>query len=174
MNKLYKLGENRLFWIAGAAYLVLMEAIALYYQYGPGMWYPCALCVQVRAWVMGSLIFSVTGMSLVKKFWWRWMSLNLTIVMMAGALYTSYYAYGVEQGTVISSCTMGAGFPEFMPLDQWVPVLFEAQGMCGQSPPMPLGVSMVEALLITLSAPLLVLMALWGAHVQKIAAGEVQ
>lgn len=174
MNKLYQLGENRLFWIAGAAYLVLMEAIALYYQYGPGMWYPCALCVQVRAWVMGALIFSVTGMSLVKKFWWRWMSLNLTIVMMAGALYTSYYAYGVEQGTVISSCTMGAGFPEFMPLDQWVPVLFEAQGMCGQSPPMPLGVSMVEALLVTLSAPLLVLVALWGAHVQKIAAGEVQ
>ena len=95
-------------------------------------------------------------------------------LMMAGALYTSYYAYGVEQGTVISSCTMGAGFPEFMPLDQWMPVLFEAQGMCGQSPPMPLGVSMVEALLITLSAPLLVLVALWGAHVQKIAAGEVQ
>ena len=46
--------------------------------------------------------------------------------------------------------------------------------MCGQSPPMPLGVSMVEALLISLSAPLLVLVALWGAHVQKIAAGEVQ
>ena len=108
MNKLYQLGENRLFWIAGAAYLVLMEGIALYYQYGPGMWYPCALCVQVRAWVVGSLFFSVTGMTLVKKFWWRWMSLNLTIVMMAGALYTSYYAYGVEQGTVISSCTMGA------------------------------------------------------------------
>ena len=42
--------------------------------------------------------------------------------------------------------------------------------MYGQSPPMPLGVSMVEALLITLSAPLLVLVALWGAHVQKIAA----
>ena len=174
MNKLYQLGQNRLFWIAGAAYLVLMEGIALYYQYGPGMWYPCALCVQVRAWVMGSLIFSVTGLSLVKKFWWRWMSLNLTIVMMVGALYTSYYAYGVEQGTVISSCTIGAGFPKFMPLDQWVPVLFEAQGMCGQSPPMPLGVSMIEALLITLSAPLLVLVALWGVHVQKIVAGEVR
>ena len=102
------------------------------------------------------------------------MSLNLTIVMMGGALYTSYYAFGVEQGTVISSCTMGAGFPEFMPLDQWVPVLFEAQGMCGQSPPMPLGVSMVEALLLTLSVPLLVLVVLWMAHVQKIAVGDVK
>ena len=140
MNMLFKLGENRYFWLTGIIYLALMEAIALYYQYGPGMWYPCALCVQVRAWVMGSLIF--------------------------------YYAFGVEQGTVISSCTMGAGFPEFMPLDQWVPVLFEAQGMCGQSPPMPLGVSMVEALLITLFIPLLVLVAVWVSHVQKIIANE--
>ena len=40
--------------------------------------------------------------------------------------------------------------------------------MCGQSPPMPLGVSMVEALLITLSAPLLVLVALWGAMCRKL------
>ena len=172
MNTLHKLGESRYFWLTGIIYLTLMEAIALYYQYGPGMWYPCALCVQVRAWVMGSLIFSVMGAILAKNFWWRWMSLNLTIVLMAGALYTSYYAFGVEQGTVISSCTMGAGFPEFMPLDQWVPVLFEAQGMCGQSPPMPLGVSMVEALLITLSIPLLVLVAVWVSHVQKIIAHE--
>jgi Tfp pilus assembly protein PilW len=37
---------------------------------------------------------------------------------------------------------------------------------------MPLGVSMVEALLITLSIPLLVLVAVWVSHVQKIIANE--
>jgi disulfide bond formation protein DsbB len=150
-----------------------MEGIALFYQYGPGMWYPCALCVQVRAWVVGAIIFALLGLVMAKNFWWRWMALNLTIIMMAGALYTSYYAYGVEQGTVISSCTMGAGFPEFMPLDQWIPFLFEAQGMCGQSPPMPLGLSMVEALLVTLSAPLLVLITAWIMHVRKMISHEI-
>lgn len=173
MNILEKLGENRKFWLAGIIYLAAMEAIALYYQYGPGEWYPCALCVQVRAWVLGALFFAVLGLIVIKNFWWRWMSLNLTIVMLAGALYTSYYAFGVEQGTVISTCSMGAGFPQFMPLDQWVPFFFEAQGMCGQSPPMPLGLSMVEALLVTLSLPLLVLVAVWVAHVRKIIASEV-
>lgn len=173
MDMLEKLGESRKFWLAGIVYLVSMEAIALYYQYGPGQWYPCALCVQVRAWVLGAMIFSILGLVLVKSFWWRWMSLNLTILMMAGALYTSYYAFGVEQGTVISSCSMGAGFPQFMPLDQWVPFFFEAQGMCGQSPAMPFGLSMVEGLLLTLSAPLLVLTAVWVAHVRKMIAGEV-
>ncbi len=173
MNKLYNFVESRYFWLTGVLFLTLMEGIALFYQYGPGMWYPCALCVQVRAWVMGSIIFALLGLVMAKNFWWRWMALNLTIVMMAGALYTSYYAYGVEQGTVVSSCTMGAGFPEFMPLDQWFPLFFEAQGMCGQSPAMPLGFSMVEGLLITLSAPLLVLIAAWIMHVRKMISNEI-
>jgi len=173
VNELYKFVESRYFWLTGVLFLTLMEGIALFYQYGPGMWYPCALCVQVRAWVVGAIIFALLGLVMAKNFWWRWMALNLTIIMMAGALYTSYYAYGVEQGTVISSCTMGAGFPEFMPLDQWIPFLFEAQGMCGQSPPMPLGLSMVEALLVTLSAPLLVLITAWIMHVRKMISHEI-
>ena len=173
MNKLYKFSESPYFWLAGLLYLLSMEGIALYYQYGPGMWYPCALCVQVRAWVLGAIIFALLGLVKVKSFWWRWMALNLTIIMIAGALYTSYYAYGVEQGTVVSSCTMGAGFPEFMPLDQWIPFFFEAQGLCGQSPDMPLGLSMVEALLITLSAPLLVLIAASVMHVRKMISNEI-
>lgn len=168
MNKLNKFIESPYFWFTGLFYLTLMEGIALFYQYGPGMWYPCALCVQVRAWVAGGIIFSALGVVMGKSFWWRWIALTLTIGMIAGALYTSYYAYGVEQGTVVSSCTMGAGFPEFMPLDQWIPFLFEAQGMCGLSPPMPLGFSMVEALLLTLSLPLLILIVAWGIQARKV------
>ncbi len=167
MNKLYKFAETPYFWLTGLFYLLLMEGIALFYQYGPGMWYPCALCVQVRAWVAGAIIFALLGLIKAKDFWWRWMALTLTISMMAGALYTTYYAYGVEQGTVISSCSMGAGFPQFMPLDQWIPFLFEAQGMCGQSPEMLFGFSMVEALLVTLSLPLLVLISAWALHLPK-------
>lgn len=173
MSMFYKFVESRYFWLTGVLYLLLMEGIALFYQYGPGMWYPCALCVQVRAWVMGAIIFGVMGLVMAKNFWWRWMALTLTIAMVGGALYTSYYAYGVEQGTVISSCTMGAGFPAFMPLDQWIPVLFEAQGMCGQSPEMALGLSMVETLLITLSAPLLVLFAAWVIQARKMITNEI-
>ena len=171
MNQLYKFGESRYFWLAGVLYLVLMESIALYYQYVLD-WYPCALCVQVRAWVLGAILFAMFSFFMVKNFWFRWMGLNLTIAMMGGALYTSWYALGVENGTVISSCTMGAGFPEFMPLDQWIPVFFEAQGICGQSPDMPFGVSMVQGLLITLSAPLLVLVGLWVMHVKNMLAGK--
>ena len=171
LNKFYEISQNRYFWLTGAAYLLLMEAIALFWQYALGT-YPCALCVQIRAWVYGALIFAVIGSFVFRNFWWRWVGLTMTTAFLAGALYTSWYSWGVEKGTIISSCTMGAGFPEFMPLDEWIPLLFRAEGFCGQSPEMWLGLSMNETLLLTLSIPILPLVVLWLLQIPKAFAGQ--
>ncbi len=171
MQSLYRLSQKRLFWYTGIFYLLLMEGIALFYQYVLD-YYPCALCVQVRAWVAGAIITAILGSLRVRDFWWRWMFLTLTVVLLGGGLYTSWYAWGVEKGTIFASCSMGAGFPEFMLLDQWIPWLFGADGICGQSPAMPFGVSMVEGLLITIGAPLAVLTLQWLLHAKALIAGE--
>ena len=163
MKQFYEFGQSIYFWLAGIAYLVLMEGIALYYQYALGF-YPCALCVQVRAWVIGAIVSAAIGVAFKSNFWLRFLGLSLTIVFIGGGLYTSNYAWGVENGTVISSCTMGAGFPTFMPLDEWIPFFFGANGPCGQSPEMWFGLSMVETLLITLGIPMLVLIVMWLMH----------
>jgi len=173
MKSLYRLAQQRLFWYFGIAYFLLMEGIALFYQYALE-YYPCALCVQVRAWVVGAIITATLGSLRVRDFWWRWMFLTLTVAFLAGGLYTSWYAWGVEKGTIFASCTMGAGFPEFMPLDQWIPWLFGADGICGQSPAMPLGVSMVEGLLITIGVPLLVLALQWLLHAKALISGDTE
>jgi protein dithiol:quinone oxidoreductase len=163
MKQFYEFSQSLYFWLAGIAYLLLMEAIALFYQYSLGF-YPCALCVQVRAWVVGAMVAAIIGVLFRSNFWIRFLALTLTIAFIGGGLYTSWYAWGVENGTVISSCTMGAGFPTFMPLDQWIPIFFEANGPCGQSPIMWFGLSMVETLLITLGIPMLILVAQWLLH----------
>jgi len=160
LESFYNFSTKRVFWFAIAGYFFLMEMIALFYQYVLD-YYPCALCVQVRAWIWGAVFTAVATSFFHANFWLRWAGLTLTGVFLGGGLYTSWYAWGVERGTVISSCTMGAGFPEFMPLDQWIPILFRADGFCGQSPPMWLGLSMVETLLITIGLPLLALIAAW-------------
>ena len=126
--------------------------------------YPCALCVQVRAWVVGAIFSSAVGLYFRSNFWIRFFCLTLTLACISGGLYTSNYAWGVENGTVISTCSMGAGFPAFMPLDQWLPFFFGANGPCGQSPIMWFGFSMVESLLITLGVPFIVLALLWVLH----------
>ena len=120
MKAIYELSQKAYFWLIGILYFMLMESIALYYQYVL-QFFPCALCVQVRAWVVGAIISSVASIYFRSIFWIRFFGLLLTIVFISGAFYTSYYAWGVENGTVISTCSMGAGFPSFMPLDQWIP-----------------------------------------------------
>ena len=163
MKQFYEYGQSIYFWLAGIAYLLLMEAIALYYQYALGF-YPCALCVQVRAWVVGAMIAATVSVVFRSNLWVRFLGLTQVITFIAGGLHTSRYAWGVENGTVISSCTMGAGFPVFMPLDQWIPFFFGANGPCGQSPDMWFGLSMVETLLVTLGIPLVLLLGQWILH----------
>lgn len=160
LDSFYNFSKKRLFWYLVAGYFFLMELIALFYQYVLD-YYPCALCVQVRAWIWGATFAALATAFVHDKFWLRWAGLTLTGLFLGGGFYTSWYAWGVEKGTVISSCTMGAGFPEFMLLDEWIPFLFRADGFCGQSPPMLFGLSMVETLLITIGIPLLTLLAVW-------------
>lgn len=166
MKAFYKFGNSRFFWIAGTIYLLLMESIALYFQYILGL-EPCALCVQIRAWIMGAIIVSIVTSLVCSRFLWRWIGLTLTIGLLCGGLYTSWYSWGVEKGEIISSCSLGAGFPDFMPLDDWIPSLFSAQGICGQSPDMWFGLSMNEGLIISLVIPVIVLFLLWFLHIKE-------
>jgi len=55
----------------------------------------------------------------------------------------------------------------------WLTGVLYLVGICGLSPDMPLGFTMVESLLITLSAPLLVLIAVWIMHVRKMISNEI-
>ena len=113
---------------------------------------------------MGAILSSAVSVYFRGSFWIRFFGLFITIAFVSGAFYTSYYAWGVENGVVISTCSMGAGFPSFMPLDQWIPFFFGANGPCGQSPDMWFGLSMVETLLVTLGIPLLILSLVWITH----------
>ena len=57
MKYFYELVQTTYFWLTGILYLVLMESIALYYL-STLQFYPCALCVQVRAWIVGAILSS--------------------------------------------------------------------------------------------------------------------
>ena len=167
INRFHDFCIKPIFWLVGAAYLLLMISIALYYQYILDV-YPCALCVQIRAWIMGAILLSIFTSFFCKKFWWRWAGLTLTTALIVGALYTSWYSLMIERGEIISSCTVDAGFPKFMPLDQWIPPLFAAEGICGKSPDMWFGLTMNEGLIITVGVPALVLLALWFLHFREL------
>lgn len=149
--------ESKFFWIFGILYLISMESVALFYQYVLED-APCALCVQIRAWTMGALISAALYQFVLKNtFVLNHLSILSTIGFLSGGLYTSYLAYGVENGTIFSTCSIGSGFPSWLPLDKWVPFLFEAKGLCGKSPEMLWGLTMTESLLLCFAIPIVVI-----------------
>lgn len=156
LSVIYGWSQKSGYWLLASIWLFMMEAVALSYQYVIGT-EPCALCVQIRAWVAGALIITLLLTLIKSNFWPRLLGLLAVGGLLGGALNTSWQAWNVEKGNVFSTCGMDAGFPEWLKLNQWLPQVFEAKGLCGQSPELIMGITMTDALLVSLAIPLLLL-----------------
>jgi len=145
LNILAAIARSRVYWFLVLIACLLMEGTALYYQYVLD-YGPCVLCVHIRAWIAGlgavALLMMLVGGPLALL--GHLTSLGLAL----GMLRSSWIALGVERGTVIDSCTMDPGFPEWLPLHQWMPSVFEPWEPCGYTPVLPFGVTMAEALVV--------------------------
>jgi len=171
-----KMYESKLSWILLSLYLFFMESFALYYQYVIGL-EPCALCVQIRAAVLGaglSSILFVLSLSFFGKLF-KFTIASLTILFMSIAMYLIYISYQIEIGEVISSCTPGNAFPQWLPLDAILPSFFEAKGICGVSPEIFYGYTMNEVLIPLIATPLIILVLAVNSNItlffRKVAAG---
>ena len=109
---------------------VSMELFGLFTQYYLGF-DPCANCVQIRLFILfigfaGFLHLFSNGSYIIKI---------ITILLSATGTYFSlqfsWDNYLIETGQKFSTCSYGSPFPSFMPLDAWLPAIFEAKGPCG-------------------------------------------
>ncbi|WP_432695315.1 disulfide bond formation protein B [Marinobacterium sp. YM272] len=137
--------RSRIFWFLVLIACLVLEGVALYYQYVLD-YGPCVLCVHIRAWIFGlgavALLMLVIGGPLALL--GHLASLGLAL----GMLRSSWITLGVERGTIIDSCTMDPQFPDWLPLHQWSPVLFEPWEPCGYTPMLAFNISMAEALVV--------------------------
>lgn len=152
INKLCDWIEHWSFWFAAIFTAMLMEATALYFQYGLEK-APCELCIHVRAYLLLVLLTGVLG------FIWnlraRQQQQNGNIFLycigltgLLGMLYSSHQAVLIETGQIISYCSIDAGFPVWLPLDRILPSLFMPTGMCGQITEFAYGYSLNEVTII--------------------------
>jgi disulfide bond formation protein DsbB len=145
---------RRFDWVISSTYFLLLILIAIFYQYSLNF-QPCQLCVQIRA-----VIFSLIGLSLMRGACSRirWLILIfdcLSVLMLVLALKLSYVAHEIEVGSRMAFCAFDAGFPAFLPLDSWFPIFFQVGGICGKSPSIIFGITMVDGLFVALSIPLI-------------------
>lgn len=145
LSKLLNLAQSKLYWIVLIGLAVVMEAVALYYQYGLD-YPPCVLCIHARIWIMGFMLVAIAALVFQRYSYTSVISHLLTTGMMVGGLERSWYMLGIERGTVFGSCSMDSGLPTWFQLDQWFPWMFKVWEACGYTPLLLFRISMAEAL----------------------------
>jgi len=136
---------SRAYWLLVFIFALSLELIALYYQYQLG-YGPCLLCVEVRAIVLAIMLIAIIGMLTCRI---RALA-NLMNILLAGsgiAFYIkSILLVRIERNEIESSCGFKADFPNWLPLDTWLPAVFEPWEACGYTPMMKFGLTMGETL----------------------------
>lgn len=134
------------YWLLILLFGLSLELIALYFQYQLG-YGPCVLCVEIRAIVLAIMIIAFFGILFSSN---RFMA-NITNIMLAGAGVAFYlksdYLLLIERNLVEGSCGFKANFPSWMPLDQWLPSVFEPWEACGYTPMLWFNITMAEGLI---------------------------
>ena len=137
--------NRRPFWAVLLIVCVAMMAVALFYQYWLG-YEPCVLCVHIRAWVIALGLISAAAL-IIPSAGFRVVSLLASIGVIGMFIENVTDLWLIETGRKMGSCSWSAGFPDYLPLNEWAPFLFEIGGICGQSPDMLFGITMAESLL---------------------------
>ena len=136
------------YWITIMLTGLGMEAVALYYQYGLD-YGPCTLCIHIRAWVLAIVLLAGLGVFLRRLRVPNGLCHGAMLGMSCGLLYSSWQTLGVERNWFEGSCEFDSGFPSWLPLHEWWPLVFEAWELCGYTPDLLFGVTMAEALVVS-------------------------
>lgn len=145
MNALSLFARSRFYWLLVIVACLLMEGCALYYQYVLE-YDPCSLCVQVRAWIAGLGAVAVLGFLFGKHI--AALGHLLSLGLGAGFIHTSWILFQVEKGNVDAACSLEPPFPDWLPLGDWLPRIFEPWQPCGQTPELLFGITMADALIV--------------------------
>ena len=159
---LIELSRQRRYWVILVLIGIVLEGIALYFQYALDEW-PCVLCIQVRILVtafilLGLLALFFTGSSAAMRIFH-----GISLCIMAILLERSWRVLAVERGWIFGDCEMDLGMPAWFALDKWFPRLFEVQTSCGYSPLIILNITMAEVLLVFSVFLLIITAALFAA-----------
>lgn len=129
----------RLFLLGASALLWLAIGSAMFTQVYWG-WEPCVMCVEIRAGLIGMAVaMGVAGV--VPIAWMRRSLLALGLLSGGWACKVGGELFALEQGWVGSfGCSPFARFPTWLPLHEWLPVVFQPQGICGDAPKSLVGV----------------------------------
>lgn len=148
MNNITLLPTRRSAWLLLLLSTIMLQIAALYFQYALDL-APCVKCINQRSALYGVMLAAFVG-----YFFTPVTVLRIAAVM--GWLYFSYLgllqAYShvdnqLNPHPFFNSCEITPFFPDWLPLHEWLPLLFAAPGDCGSIDWQFLGLSMPQWML---------------------------
>lgn len=129
-------------WLLLLSGSLLLEVAALYFQYVLD-YGPCILCVQIRALLLGVALLALLALVAPAS---RTATSVLMVPLSLTFAWLCYQVLGIERGWFEGSCTFEPPFPQWLPLHEWLPSVFEPWELCGYTPEIIFGITMAETL----------------------------
>lgn len=133
LRTLQTLSTQRRSWLLLAAVALALDGIALFMQHVMHV-EPCNECIYIRAGVLGIAAAGVVG-ALAPKFWpMRLLALSAWVGALGWSLSRVILLLDLERIVRAggdASCKRFKGFPDWLPLERWLPNVFEPRATCG-------------------------------------------
>ena len=158
------LPTKRLPWALLTLIALGLELCALYFQHALKL-EPCVMCIYERCAMFGLLAAGLVGLANPNCGWLRWTGLLGWLASSAIGFKLAWDHMLLQHNPpFLPSCASSPEFPSWLPLNQWLPQVFEAYGPCEDVSWQFMGVSMVEWLVVIFSLSLLAALLVIAAH----------
>lgn len=132
-------------WLLLGVSALGLELCALFFQYAMDL-APCIMCVYQRLAIIAIIAASVIGFAGHRYMFTRVIGYGLwgTGAVWGLLIALEHIEMQANSGSLFFSCEFIPNFPNWAPLHQWFPAIFEATGDCGEISWQFLGFSMPQ------------------------------
>lgn len=145
--------KSRTSWVVLLVFTLFFNLSSIFFQHGMRL-EPCTMCIYERITMMALCVVAVVGCIEPKSSVFRWGG-----IIGWGVLSYKGLTLSIEhihyQTSIFATCD-ALYFPQWMPLNEWMPSLFSAPGDCSEVAWSFLSMSMPEWLILIFGAYLLV------------------
>ncbi len=149
LSSLARASRSRRAWTLLLLSALILEGIALYFQYGMGL-EPCIMCIYQRNAVFGIALAALIGMSAPGKMPIRLLAIAGWGVSAIWGLLIAIEHVDIQSAAnpFFAPCEIVPNFPGWLPLHEWIPGIFAATGDCGNIDWSLLGMSMPQWMIV--------------------------
>lgn len=146
---LARASRSRRTWSLLLLSALILEGIALFFQYGMGL-EPCIMCIYQRNAVFGVALAALIGISSPGSTAVRLLAIAGWGVSAIWGLLIAIEHVDIQTAAnpFFAPCAIVPNFPAWLPLHEWVPAVFAATGDCGNIDWSMLGLSMPQWMIV--------------------------